>query len=170
MYCTVTSHVILYWMKRSLHKCSLTLRHIGHTPTNDGFFKLVEALLKTHPCLFSQSINVSGLPLSSCHCLAALPAKTSVFNSLMQQNACHRNIKLTFADLLPCYCYANKDQQQNNPLGTFASHLRKQRRGHEWTASSSLHDTTTVNLTLVQCKFHTGKKTVIARITSINQN
>jgi len=31
-------------MKTSLHKCSLTLRHIGHTRTN-GFFNLVEALL-----------------------------------------------------------------------------------------------------------------------------
>jgi len=27
-----------------------------------------------------------------------------------------------------------------------------------------------VNLTLVQCEFHTGKKTVIARIKSINRN
>ena len=31
-------------MKRSLHKCSLTLRHIGRTRANNGFFKLVEAL------------------------------------------------------------------------------------------------------------------------------
>jgi len=30
------------------------------------------------------------------------------FNSLMQQNACYRNIKLTFEDLLPGYCYAIK--------------------------------------------------------------
>jgi len=30
--------------------------------------------------------------------------------------------------------------------------------------------TATVNLTLVQCKFHTGKKTVIARIKSIIRN
>jgi len=28
MYSTVTSHVILHCMKRSLHKCSLALRHI----------------------------------------------------------------------------------------------------------------------------------------------
>jgi len=35
-------------MKRSLHKGSLTLRHIGHTRTNNGFFKRVEALLQTH--------------------------------------------------------------------------------------------------------------------------
>jgi len=32
-------------MKRSLHKCSLTLKNIGHTRANNGFFKLVEALL-----------------------------------------------------------------------------------------------------------------------------
>jgi len=35
----------------------------------------------------------------------------------------------------------NKDQQQNNLLTTFATHLYRQKRGHEWTASSSLHDT-----------------------------
>jgi len=42
------------------------------------------------------------------HCLAALPATTCAFNSLMQQNACYRNIKWTFAELLPCYYYAIK--------------------------------------------------------------
>jgi len=31
-------------MKRSLRKYRLTLRHIGDTRTNNGFFKLVEAL------------------------------------------------------------------------------------------------------------------------------
>jgi len=31
MYSAVTGHVILYCMKRILHKCSLTLKHIGHT-------------------------------------------------------------------------------------------------------------------------------------------
>ena len=63
----------------------------------------------------------------------------------------------------------NKDQQKNNPLATFVTHLYRKRRGHEWTASSSLHDTITVNLTLVQREFHTGKETVIARIKSINR-
>ena len=66
--------------------------------------------------------------------------------------------------------WCNKDQQQNNPLATFANRLCRQRKRHEWTASSSLHDTITVNLTLVQREFHTGKKTVIARIKSINRN
>jgi len=75
-------------MKRSLHKCSLTLRHIGHTRTNNGFFKLVEALLQTHSCFFSQRTNVRGLPLSACYCLVALPDEICAFKSLMQQNAC----------------------------------------------------------------------------------
>jgi len=87
---------------------SLTLGHIGHTRTNNGFFKLVEALLQTHSCFFLQSTNVRGLPLSACHCLTALPAKMCSFNSLMQQNACYRNIKWTFAGLLSRYCYATK--------------------------------------------------------------
>jgi len=80
-------------MKRNLYKCNLTLRHIGHSHTNNGFFKLVEALLQTHSCFFSQSTNVRGLPPSAFHCLAALPAKMCAFNSLMQQNACYRNVK-----------------------------------------------------------------------------
>jgi len=88
-------------MKRSLHKCRLTLRHIGHTRINNGFFKLMEALLQIHSCVFSQSINVCNLPLSACHCLAALTAKVCAFNSLMQQNACYRNIKWT----LQIFCH-----------------------------------------------------------------
>jgi len=80
-------------MKKSLHKCSLTLKHIGHTRADNGFFQLVEALLQTHSCFFSRSTNVCGLPLPACHCLAALPAKMCAFSSLMQQNAGYRNIK-----------------------------------------------------------------------------
>ena len=54
----LTGHVIFCCMKRSLYKCSLPLRHIGHTRTNNGVFKLVEALLQTHSCFFSQSTNL----------------------------------------------------------------------------------------------------------------
>jgi len=64
----------------------------------------------------------------------------------------------------------NEDQKQSNPLATFATNLCRQRRVHEWTASSPLHDTISVNLTLVQCEFHTVKKIAIARIKSINRN
>jgi len=34
----------------------------------------------------------------------------------------------------------NKDQQQNNPLATFANSLCRQSQRNEWTASASLHD------------------------------
>jgi len=37
-----------------------------------------------------------GLPLSACHCLAALPAKMCTFNSLTEQNACYRNIPISW--------------------------------------------------------------------------
>jgi len=71
-------------MKRSLRKYSLTLRHIGHTRTNNGLFKLVEALLIAIDSLVDLFTKyVHGLPLSACHCLAALPAKMRTFNSLM---------------------------------------------------------------------------------------
>jgi len=60
----------------------------------------------------------------------------------------------------------NKDQQQNNPLATFATHLCRQRRGHEWTASSSPHGIITVNLTLVQCEFHSGKKKLSMQVSN----
>jgi len=35
---------------------------IGHT--NNGFFKLVEAMLQIHSCFFSHSVKLCGLPLS----------------------------------------------------------------------------------------------------------
>jgi len=110
-------------MKRSLYKRSLTLRHIGHTRTNNGYFKLVEALLQTHSCFFSQSTNVRGLHLSACHCLTALPAKMCAFKSLMQQNACYCNSKRPFAGVLPWYCYAIKTNSRTirSPLSQPAS-------------------------------------------------
>jgi len=77
--------------------------------------------------------------------------------------------KLNLCRFVAMLLLRNIDQQLSNPLATFATRLCRQRRGHEWTASSSLHDTIIVNLTLVQCEFHTGKKTVIARIKSINR-
>jgi len=39
----------------------------------------------------------------------------------------------------------NKDQQQNNPLASFAICLSRQRSGHERIAISLLHNTRTVN-------------------------
>jgi len=44
----------------------------------------------------------------SSHCLVALPAKMSAFNSYMRQNAYHLNFKCILEDLLPSYCYVTK--------------------------------------------------------------
>jgi len=107
--------------------------------------------VQTHSCFFPQITNVRGLPLSACHRLAALPAKICAFNSLMQQNACYRNLKWTVAGLLPRYCYAVKTNSR-----TIRSRLSQpasagKGRDNKWTPRPSLHDTITVNLTLVQC-------------------
>jgi len=70
---------------------------------------------ETHGSIFVDSLilvftkyKCTWLTTISMSLLAALPAKMSAFNNLMQQNVCHRNTKWTFADLLPCYCYAIK--------------------------------------------------------------
>jgi len=55
--------------------------------------------------------KTTRLSAISSHCLVALPAKMSAFNSDMRQNAYYRNLKRTFADLLPCYCYVTKIEQ-----------------------------------------------------------
>jgi len=57
--------------------------------------------------LFTQ-YKTTWLTAISSHCLAALPAKMSAFNSYMLQNAYYCNLKLTFEELLPCYCYTIK--------------------------------------------------------------
>jgi len=44
----------------------------------------------------------------SSHCLAALPAKMSAFNSYMRQNANYRDLKCIFEDLLLCDYYETK--------------------------------------------------------------
>jgi len=46
--------------------------------TNNGFLKLVEALLQIYSCFFSHSIKLYvAYRYQQCHCLAALPAKIS---------------------------------------------------------------------------------------------
>jgi len=46
----------------------------------------------------------------------------------------------------------------HGPLGPPGyAYACRQRSGHEWTASSALHDTRTVNLSLVPCECRTGK-------------
>jgi len=58
--------------------------------------------------LFSHSINARGLPLSACHCLAALPAK-SAFNSATKRLLLLHEVNLwRFVVILLLH---NKDQQ-----------------------------------------------------------
>jgi len=66
--------------------------------------------------------------------------------------------KVNLCRLVAILLLSNEDQQQKNPLATFATHLCMQRKGHEWTASSSLHDTITVNLILCSVSFIPAKK------------
>jgi len=67
--------------------------------------------------------------LISSHCLAALLSKISGFNSHMWQNACYRSLKRTFVAM---WLLRNEDQQQNNPLESFATCACRQTNGHEW--------------------------------------
>ena len=53
----------------------------------------------------------SLLTAISNHCLVALPAKMSAFNSHMRQNAYYRNLKWTL-DLMPCYCCTIKTNRR----------------------------------------------------------
>ena len=61
-----------------------------------------------------------------------------------------------FEDLRLCYCYAIRTN--NYPLASFAVCLCRPKNGHEWTAISSLHYTTRINLPLVQCAGHIGHR------------
>ena len=159
-------------MKRSQHKHSLTLRHIGLTRGhNNGFFKLVEALL--------QSTDSLMLLFTKYNCTWLTAISISLSRCITCQDVCVQQSHAT-KRLLPLFkvklcrfvatvLLRNKDQQKNNALATFTTRHCRQRKGHEWTASPSLHDTITANLTLAQCEFHTGKKTVV-RFKSINRN
>jgi len=62
---------------------------------------------------------------------------------------------------LPCQCcHVIVTKQRSiveHSLPSFATCLCRQRSGLKWTASSSLHDTRTVNLTLVHCVIPVNK-------------
>jgi len=63
----------------------LTRTRCSQPPTHNGFFKHVEARLQTYSYFFLHTIKLYvAYRYQQCHCLAALPAKLSVFNSHMQ--------------------------------------------------------------------------------------
>ena len=108
--------------------------------------------------LFTQySVKLRDLPLSAVTVLLHYLPNISAFDSHMRQNAFFRKLKWTLEDSLSCNCYAIKTNSR-----TICSYILQPASagiwsGHEWTASSSLHDIRTVNLTLVQCECNAGK-------------
>jgi len=112
-------------------------------------------------CFFSRSVKVRGL----CYQQQSLAANTCQDVCVQQSHAAKRycrNLKWTFEDLLPCYCYAAKANSRT-VIFIFAG------KGADLVnCKLSLHDTRTVNLTLVHCESHTGKQIAIARIKSID--
>jgi len=76
-------------VKRSLYKSRLikllTRTRCSQPQTNNGFFKLVKSRLQIYSYFFLHSIKLYvAYRYQQCHCLAALPAKLSAFNSHMQ--------------------------------------------------------------------------------------
>jgi len=95
---------------------------------------------------------------------SALPVKmfvVSVVNSHLRQNIyyCPLEVKLWRCEAM--LLLHNKDQQQINPLASYATCLCRQRSGNVWSAIASsslhLHGTRTVKLAPVQCECHIGK-------------
>jgi len=93
----------------------------------------------------------------SSHCLAALLAKMSKFNSHKRQNAYCSNLKRTFEDLWRCYCYAIKynsrtirSQVSRPPFAGKGANMSKvQAAWHQ--------DSEAGSCAVVQCECHTGK-------------
>jgi len=93
----------------------------------------------------------------------------SAFNSLTQQNACYRNIKWTFAGLLPRYCYAIK----TNSRTILSQHSQPASAGKGGTrVNCKLITAWHCNCEPESCAVWVSyrQKTVIAKIKSINRN
>ena len=168
MYSTVTSHPILYCMKRILHKCSLTLKHIGHTPLIMYFLNLwkhcyIDSLMLLfikYKCTWLTAISMS---LSRCITFQDVCVQQS------QQNACHRYTKWTFADLLPCYCYAIKTNSRT--IRSPRSQPASAGKGGDMSELQAHHCMTLQLWNRLLCRVSfIPAKTVIARIKSINRN
>jgi len=87
---------------------TLTISHY------DGFFKLVEvADCGRFTLLLFTKYKTTCLTIVSIHCLAESPAK-DVWGkqSHLEKRIKYRNLKRTFEDSLPCYCYKTKNNSR----------------------------------------------------------
>jgi len=152
-------------MKTSLRKCSLKLRRIGHTRTNNGFSNLWKhcynsliLLFTKYKCTWLTAISMSLSRCITCH---------------EQSHATKRLLpwsKVNFLRFVACYCYAI-----NTNSRTIRSRLSQPTSAGKRGYMSELqaHHCMTLYLwTWVLCSvsFMPAKKTVIARIKSIDRN
>ena len=145
------SNVFLYCVKRSLHKSRLINWFIrarwSQSHTHNGFFKLVEALPQIYSCFFSHTIElyvVYCYQQCNCLCLAALPAKMSVFNCHMQVS--HSVIQINpdwtpkklylYIENPESLCYEHRSTRQG-AVGAAAPRLKNLRVNSVFRASAS---------------------------------
>jgi len=99
------------WWSYSLRHIGHTHNHIGHTHAIMDFWNLWKRkyCYRFTLLLFTQQYKTTRITVISSHCLAASPAK-GVWGqqSHAEKRINHRNLKWTFEDSLPCYCYATK--------------------------------------------------------------
>ena len=152
-------------MERSLHELFTQVRRIIHTHSLMIPVDFSNMWKHCYRC-FSTQYEIMCFSATSSHCLAALPAKMPAFNSRARKKRLlqHHYLKWSFEDFFPRYCYAIKtnDKTIRLPVSQPAFAGKRKDRGHEWSPSSLLHETRTVNLTLAQCECQSAKYTVKA--------
>jgi len=88
-----------------------------------------EALLQIHPCFFSHSsIKQCVLPLS-----ALTVSDVWGQQSHAEKRINYRNLKWTFDDSLPCYCYTTKRNSR-----TMLSQVSQRKSAGKWVEMSEL--------------------------------
>jgi len=117
--CMDNKSIVLYWVKRSLHKryfdLRYSLRRINYTQshTGNGFFQTCGSIATDYFVLFTQYKNAWLTAINSPSLAAVYLPRCVLFSSHMRQNACCHYLKWTVEDLLPCYCYAIKTYRTN---------------------------------------------------------
>ena len=89
------------------------VRHIGHTHTNNGFFKLVEALLQIHSCFFSHSVKLRGLPLSAVTVSLNYQPKLPAFRIHMRQTSATQGCHINFFKKGQTFSKKGQKRQKN---------------------------------------------------------
>ena len=153
----LNGHNFFGYEKNSVYVWKTNPDSHSKSPTNNGFFKIAEALLQFHACFVSHSVKLRAFRLSGVTVALPYMPQMSAINGFMRLNT-YNYLNSIFEDLLPNYCCIIETNDRT--IRRKFCNLPLQAKERPWviTVSSSLHDTRTVNLALVQCEFHTGKK------------